>query len=290
MSPGEAIEFRNVVVLGAGTMGAGIAQICAAAGSLVTLKDIQDAFLARALAGITTFLRTGVDKGKTTLAQLEQTLARIVTTTDAERGVAAADLVIEAVPENLKYKRDSFDQIVAHCRDDAVLATNTSSLSLAAIFAEVPAPERCIGTHFFNPPPLMPLLEIVRTDRTSEATIARVQRYAAQLGKEPILVKDSPGFASSRLGVALGLEAIRMVEAGVASADDIDKAMTLGYRHPMGPLRLTDLVGLDVRMAIAEYLRRELDSPVFDVPALMREMVAKGQLGKKSGQGFYRWD
>lgn len=286
----QQVEFRNVIVLGAGTMGAGIAQVCAAAGSRVTLKDMQDAFLARARAGIESFLRKGVEKGKTTPAQLEQTLARITTTTDAERGVAEADLVIEAVPEDLQLKRDTFAKVAAHCRGDAVLATNTSSLSLAAIFAEVPAPERCIGTHFFNPPPLMPLLEIVRTERTGDATIARLQRYAAQLGKEPILVKDSPGFASSRLGVALGLEAIRMVEAGVASPDDIDKAMTLGYRHPMGPLRLTDLVGLDVRMAIAEYLRRELDSPVFDVPLLMRAMVSEGKLGKKSGQGFYRWD
>jgi 3-hydroxybutyryl-CoA dehydrogenase len=285
-----SVEFDRVVVLGAGTMGAGIAQVCAAAGSRVMLKDMKDAFLAKALASITAFLQKGVEKGKTTQQELEQTLGRIATSADPQRGFADAQLVIEAVPEELDLKRGLFSQAAELCGADTVLATNTSSLSLAAIFAGIPAPQRCIGTHFFNPPPLMPLLELVRTERTSEATIARVQRYAAQLGKEPILVKDSPGFASSRLGVALGLEAIRMVEAGVASADDIDKAMTLGYRHPMGPLRLTDLVGLDVRMAIADYLRAELDSPVFEVPALMRRMVEDGRLGKKSGRGFYVWE
>jgi 3-hydroxybutyryl-CoA dehydrogenase len=162
-------------------------------------------------------------------------------------------------------------------------------LSLAKVFAGVSKPERCIGMHFFNPVPLMALLELVRTDSTSAATIDAVTAYSKQLGKEPIVVKDSPGFASSRLGVCLGLEAIRMVEAGVASAEDIDKAMVLGYGHPMGPLKLTDVVGLDVRLAIADYLTKELDHPGFKAPELMRRMVAEGKLGKKSGQGFYRW-
>ena len=143
--------------------------------------------------------------------------------------------------------------------------------------------------HFFNPVPLMKLLELVRTEATSAATIEAVTSYSRQLGKEPILVKDSPGFASSRLGVCLGLEAIRMLESGVASAEDIDKAMVLGYGHPMGPLKLTDLVGLDVRLAIADYLRGELDLAGFEAPALMRQMVQDGKLGKKSGQGFYAW-
>src|SRR6185436_4259490 len=167
---------------------------------------------------------------------------------------------------------------------------NTSSLPIGAIASATRKPDRVVGMHFFNPVPLMPLLEIVRAETTSEATIEAVLAVASRLGKEAIVVRDSPGFATSRLGVLLGLEAIRMLEQGVASAEDIDKAMTLGYRHPMGPLRLTDLVGLDVRLAIAEHLHRELRSDAFEPPEMMKRMVAEGQLGKKSGRGFYRWD
>jgi 3-hydroxybutyryl-CoA dehydrogenase len=209
--------------------------------------------------------------------------------TDRAAAAKGADLVIEAVPEVLELKNGIFRELASVCGPRTVLATNTSSLSLQKVFAGVPGPERCLGMHYFNPPPIMKLLEIVRTAATAQTTVDAVMQFAVQTGKEPILVKDSPGFASSRLGVCLGLEAIRMVEAGVASADDIDKAMVLGYGHPMGPLRLTDLVGLDVRMAIADYLRKELDHPGFEVPALMRQMVADGRLGKKTGQGFYRW-
>jgi 3-hydroxybutyryl-CoA dehydrogenase len=197
-------------------------------------------------------------------------------------------LVVEAVPEKLELKNGLFLELADVVTPQCVLASNTSSLSLAKVFAGVRGQERCIGMHFFNPVPLMALLELVRTDATSQATIDAVTAYGKQLGKEPILVKDSPGFASSRLGVCLGLEAIRMLESGVASAEDIDKAMVLGYGHPMGPLKLTDLVGLDVRLAIADYLRKELNHPGFEAPALMRRMVAEGKLGKKSGQGFYK--
>ena len=165
----------------------------------------------------------------------------------------------------------------------------TPSSSLAEVFKDVSCPERCLGTHFFNPPPLMPLLEVVRTTETAPATLERVLAWAKAIGKDAIVINDSPGFATSRLGVTLGLEAIRMVEAGVAEPADIDKAMELGYRHPMGPLRLTDLVGLDVRMAIADYLNEALGSPAFQVPQLMRDMVTRGHLGKKAGKGFYDW-
>lgn len=270
-------------------MGSGIGQICAAAGSAVTLVDTDQSRLDQALAGITRFLEAGVTRGKTLPEQKEETLAHLSVSLELGPSVQAVDLVIEAAPEQLDLKRQIFAEVAASCSADAVLATNTSSLSLAAIFAGVDHPGRCIGMHFFNPPPLMPLLEIVRIRETSEDTIADVEAYAGQIGKEPILVADSPGFASSRLGVLLGLEAIRMVEAGVASVADIDKAMELGYRHPMGPLKLTDLVGLDVRMAIAEYLHGELGSDAFAVPELMRQMVAEGKLGKKAGQGFYDW-
>ena len=285
------MRFDKVTVLGAGTMGAGIAQVCAQAGADVVLQDISDEFTGRGLERIGAFLQKGVDKGKVTPEQRDSTLSRLSSSTDRAAACADAALVIEAVPEDLDLKRGIFTELAGVVSADCVLASNTSSLSLAKVFDGVPAAGRgrCIGMHFFNPVPLMKLLEVVRTDATTQQTVDDVMALGGELGKEPILVKDSPGFASSRLGVCLGLEAIRMVEAGVASAEDIDKAMVLGYGHPMGPLKLTDLVGLDVRLAIADYLRQELDHPGFEAPALMRKMVADGRLGKKAGQGFYSW-
>jgi len=282
-------RFETVAVLGAGTMGAGIAQVCAQAGSSVILQDVTDEFAQKGLSRVRDFLQKGVEKGKVTALQSSDVLARITTTTDRVRACRTANLVVEAVPEKLEIKNGLFREIGAVVAPACVLASNTSSLSLGKVFAGVVGPERCIGMHFFNPVPLMALLELVRTAATSQATIDAATEFGKQLGKEPILVKDSPGFASSRLGVCLGLEAIRMLEGGVASAEDIDKAMVLGYGHPMGPLRLTDLVGLDVRLAIADYLAKELSNPGFKVPELMRKMVAEGKLGKKTGQGFYRW-
>ncbi|MBL8733228.1 MAG: 3-hydroxyacyl-CoA dehydrogenase family protein [Planctomycetes bacterium] len=283
------VTFDTVAVLGAGTMGAGIAQVCAQAGSRVVLQDLNEPFVQKGEARIRDFLQKGVDKGKVTAAQRDEVLARITTATDRAAACRGAALVIEAVPEQLALKNGIFRELAEVVAPTCVLASNTSSLSLAKVFAGVAGPQRCIGMHFFNPVPLMALLELVRTDATDQATIAAVTDYGRLLGKEPILVKDSPGFASSRLGVCLGLEAIRMLESGVASAEDIDKAMVLGYGHPMGPLKLTDLVGLDVRLAIADYLAKELDHPGFKAPELMRRMVAEGRLGKKSGQGFYRY-
>jgi len=282
-------KFHKVAVLGAGTMGAGIAQVCAQAGSTVVLCDISEEFVSKGAARVQAFLQKGVDKGKTTEQQRDDTLARISTSTDRAAACADADLVVEAVPEDLALKNGIFRELGALVKPSCVLASNTSSLSLAKVFDGVQGTERCIGWHFFNPVPIMKLLELVRTDATSDATIAASQDYGRLLRKEPILVKDSPGFASSRLGVCLGLEAIRMLDAGVASAEDIDKAMMLGYGHPMGPLKLTDLVGLDVRLAIADYLRDELGLESFAAPELMRQMVSEGKLGKKSGQGFYAW-
>ncbi|MGI9625221.1 MAG: 3-hydroxyacyl-CoA dehydrogenase family protein, partial [Longimicrobiales bacterium] len=199
------------------------------------------------------------------------------------------DLVIEAIPEVMDLKTKLFNDISGFVSDDAILATNTSSLSVTELSEAVTGPSRFLGLHFFNPVHIMSLVEVVRGRDTSEETLDRSLAWVRRLAKEPIVVRDSPGFASSRLGIALGLEAIRMVEAEVASPEDIDKAMELGYRHPMGPLRLTDLVGLDVRLGIAEYLHRTLGSEAFRPPGLLERMVEEGKLGKKSGQGFYDW-
>lgn len=283
------VEFDVVAVVGAGTMGAGIAQVCAQAGSKVRLNDVSEDFVERGYAGITKFLDKGVARGKVTEEARAATLERIERVVDLDAAVDGADLVVEAVPESVELKNDVFQRVAGRAASSTVLATNTSSLSLQGVFADVPDIERCIGMHFFNPVPIMKLLELVRLTTTLGPVVERAHRYAKQLGKEPIVVQDSPGFATSRLGVCLGLEAIRMLETGVASAEDIDKAMELGYRHPMGPLRLTDLVGLDVRLAIAEYLNEQLESPAFAVPQLMRDMVSEGNFGQKSGRGFYDW-
>jgi 3-hydroxybutyryl-CoA dehydrogenase len=198
------------------------------------------------------------------------------------------DFVIEAVPENMDLKVDVLSRVKERALEHAILASNTSSLSLTEIGRRIGAAERTIGLHFFNPPPVMELLEIVRGLGTSGETIALCQDFAKRLKKTSILVNDVPGFATSRLGVILGAEAMRMLEGGVASAADIDRAMELGYRHPMGPLKLTDLVGLDVRLAILEHLHREVGEQ-FRPPTILRQMVRAGRLGKKTGLGFYRW-
>ena len=197
--------------------------------------------------------------------------------------------MIEAVVEDLGVKQRLFAELERAAPATALLATNTSSLSVGAIASAVRDPGRVLGLHFFNPVHAMKLVEVVTHERTGAGTVDRALAFVRQLGKEPIVVKDAPGFASSRLGVALGLEAMRMLEQGVASAEDIDRAMELGYNHPMGPLKLTDVVGLDVRLAIAEYLYRTLEEPQFEPPSILRDKVAKGELGKKTGKGFYIW-
>ncbi|MCA9671035.1 MAG: 3-hydroxyacyl-CoA dehydrogenase family protein [Myxococcales bacterium] len=279
----------KTLVIGAGTMGHGIAQVVAMAGHPVTLTDVDAAALERARASIERNLDKGVERGKVSAELRQQTLANIVTEPDLERAAAGAELVVEAIVEKLEIKRALFARLEGLVDAKAILASNTSSLPLTKIAEELAHPERVIGMHFFNPVHIMKLLEVVVHAGTSDATRARVLEIARALGKEPIVVRDSPGFASSRLGVVLGLEAMRMVESDVASAADIDKAMELGYKHPMGPLRLTDLVGLDVRLAIAEALHRELGGAQYEPPQILRDKVARGELGKKSGKGFYDW-
>lgn len=284
----DAIE--RIAVVGAGTMGRGIAQCAATAGYRVVVIDADAAALERGIAAVRDALGALVDKGKITGAERNAAIGRIATAPTLAEGSREADLVVEAVPESLELKTKIFRELDDLAPDHAILASNTSSLPIGRIAAATRRAELVVGMHFFNPVPVMPLLEVVRAEKTAPATVAAATGVGTRMGKDPIVVRDAPGFATSRLGVLLGLEAIRMVEQGVASAEDIDKAMTLGYRHPMGPLRLTDLVGLDVRLAIAEHLHRELGSDAFRPPELMRRMIAEGRLGKKSGHGFYRWD
>ena len=269
-------------------MGHGIAQVAAGAGFRVVLRDVDRECLARGVKAIERNLAKGMELGKLTEADCDSTLQHIHGTTHLEE-LADADLVIEAAPEILDLKQDLLRQVEAIAKEGFIFATNTSSLSISEIARASQYPANVVGLHFFNPVHLMRLVEIVVGKATSDDTVATVREVSRKLRKEPIVVNDVPGFASSRLGVALGLEAMRMVEQGVASARDIDTAMELGYNHPMGPLKLTDHVGLDIRLNIAEYLYRELGSESFRPPEILKRMVAEGKLGKKSGQGFYDW-
>jgi len=282
-------DINTVAVLGAGTMGHGIAQVCAAAGCSVRLYDINDEAVASGAARIEGNLNKGIDRGKVTENERDAVLNRLTTTTLIAEAVTGADLVVEAAPESIELKAKIFSEVDAAAPDHALLASNTSSLSIAQIASAVADPTRVVGMHFFNPVHIMKLVEVVWGAETSDATRDAAVAFSRRLGKEPIVVKDAPGFASSRLGIVLGMEAIRMVQEDVASPEDIDTAMELGYRHPMGPLKLTDLVGLDVRLGIAEYLQETLGSDAFEPPELLRRMVAEGKLGKKSGSGFYQW-
>jgi 3-hydroxybutyryl-CoA dehydrogenase len=269
-------------------MGHGIAQALAQCGVATTLVDLDAAALQKGLAAVKKNLDVGVEKQKVTAEQRDATLARLSGSSDMEAAARGADVVIEAVPEKLELKRSIFAKLDAACRPDALLATNTSSLSITRIAEACKRPERVLGMHFFNPVHIMKLVEVVRAAQTAPEAATLALELSRLMGKDPIDVKDSPGFASSRLGLVIGLEAMRMLEAGVASAEDIDKAMVLGYGFPMGPLKLTDLVGLDVRLSIAEYLTKEV-GPNFAPPQVLRDKVARGELGKKSGKGFYDW-
>ena len=277
-----------VAVLGAGTMGQGIAQVAAAAGFRTRVYDALAGKAQAALDAVSKDLDKLVQKGKVAADARAATLEALSAASSIEAACRGANVVVEAAPEQMELKVALVREAAAVAAPDALLGSNTSSLSLTELGARVGHGERTIGLHFFNPPPVMQLLEVVRGLSTSEATLERALAFARALGKTPIVVRDTPGFATSRLGVLLGAEAIRMVESGVASAADIDRGMELGYRHPMGPLKLTDLVGLDVRLAILDHLHREVGEQ-FRAPPLLRTMVRAGKLGKKSGEGFYRW-
>jgi 3-hydroxybutyryl-CoA dehydrogenase len=288
-SPGSGSPtIETIAVIGAGTMGHGIAQVAAASGFRVLLNDVDRESLARGVRAIEGNLAKGIKLGKLTDDDRDRTLQHIHGTTSLDE-CAARDLIIEAAPEKLELKQNIIRQLETVSDHPFIFASNTSSLSISEIAAQSRRPEAVVGMHFFNPVHIMRLVEIVVGRKTGDETVETVTAVGRKMRKEPIVVKDVPGFASSRLGVALGLEAMRMFEQGVASARDIDTAMELGYNHPMGPLKLTDLVGLDVRLSIAEYLHHELGSETFRPPEVLRRMVSEGKLGKKTGQGFYDW-
>jgi 3-hydroxybutyryl-CoA dehydrogenase len=276
----------HVGVIGGGRMGAGIAHAFLLSGASVTILERDETAAAHALAALSTAIDASIARG-TSEESRDNLVARSASTVDVA-DLAGSGLVVEAVPEDLALKVQMLTKIEAVVSADAWLASNTSSLSISSIAASLARPERFCGLHFFNPVPSSTLVEIVRGERSQPELVDCAQQWVEAMGKTPVTVNDSPGFASSRLGVAIALEAIRMLQEGVASAEDIDAAMLLGYKHPVGPLRLTDMVGLDVRLGIATYLHSELGER-FEPPALLRQMVADGKLGRKSGEGFYRW-
>ncbi|MFS0911615.1 3-hydroxyacyl-CoA dehydrogenase family protein [Microbacterium sp. 179-I 3D2 NHS] len=285
-SPTPSAAPARVGVLGGGRMGAGIAHAFLLAGSVVEVVERDDESAGAAAARVGDGIRRSVERD----AAIDATSLRARLRCGRDIGALAdCALVIEAVPEDRAVKQAALTRLEAVIDETAVLATNTSSISVDDLAATLRQPGRFLGLHFFNPVPSSALVEIVRGAATDDAVVADARNTVRALGKTPIVVRDAAGFASSRLGVLLGLEAIRMLEDGVASAADIDAAMTLGYRHPVGPLRTTDIVGLDVRLQIAEELARAL-GPRFEPPGLLRRMVAEGRLGRKSGEGFYTWD
>jgi len=281
-------SLKTFAVLGAGTMGHGIAQVIAATGGEVRLYDAMVGAAPAGIGRIGKNLDKGVELGKVSAADRDATMARLRAVEALEQACDGVDCVVEAAPEHLELKREIFTMVDKCTPGHALLATNTSSLPIGEIAEVLGAPRRLVGMHFFNPVHLMKLVEVVRHKAADPDQVALAVAFATKLGKTPITVADSPGFASSRLGLVLGLEAMRMVEQGVASPADIDTAMKLGYGHPMGPLELTDLVGLDIRFGIAEYLEDAI-GPAFAPPDILRDKVSAGKLGKKTGEGFYKW-
>ena len=270
-------------------MGAGIAQICAQAGWDTRLYDAFPDGLEAGMNRIDAFWDKGIARGKTTTNQKSDWSAKLSAVSDFAEAVKGVDLVIEAVPEILDLKKEIFTQLDQFAPPNAILGTNTSGLKISDIAAATSRPEMVIGMHFFNPVPIMKLLELVRHEHVSESTIELAQEIGATMGKSCILVNDVPGFATSRLGVVLGNEAIRMLSDGVASATDIDTAMRLGYKHPMGPLELSDLVGLDVRRDILNNLAEAFDDETYRPHPLLNQLVEAGELGKKTNIGIYDW-
>jgi 3-hydroxybutyryl-CoA dehydrogenase len=281
------MNVKMIAVIGAGTMGRGIACAAVAGGFRTVLTDVSAEILAKAQGYVRETLQGAKERGKWS-GEVEPALAALTLTPRFEE-VAAADLIIEAVPEDIQLKVETFGRLDKWARPEAILASNTSSLSLSEMSAAVSRPERFVGMHFFNPVPKMKLIELVHTAETSEETLRSVEAVAQRMGKETVRVKESPGFATSRINALIGNEAFRMLEEGIATAEDIDKAVKLGLNHPMGPFEMVDLVGLDVRLAILEYLHKTLGER-FQPSRLQRELVAQGRLGRKAGRGVYEYE
>jgi 3-hydroxybutyryl-CoA dehydrogenase len=281
--------ISRVSILGAGLMGAGIAQVAAQAGLEVELSDIEDKLLDKGLSAIKQSLGRMVKKGKITQADADTALSRIKCTTKLVEAVKDVDVVIEAIPEILLLKKETFKVIDNDCPPHVIFASNTSGLSITEMASSTKRADRFIGMHFMNPVPMMQLVEIVRGYSTSEATIKAIEELSVKMGKTPIIVSDTPGFATSRFIAVLMNEAIHAFAEGIASAEDIDKSMRLGMNHPMGPLELADFVGLDTLLYVIENLYREYGDPKYRPPLLLRQMVRAGHLGRKSGKGFYSY-
>ena len=275
----------NVGVLGGGRMGAGIAHAFLMKGTRVVIVERDEASAQAALDRVSSSVRQSLERGAD--GDAEELMSHFSTAVE-HSALDTSELIIEALPEDMHLKVESLHKVEKHLAPGAVLATNTSSLSVSDLAGHLARPQNFIGLHFFNPVPASTLIEVIIGGKTAEDLVPTARRWVQALGKTAIVVRDAPGFASSRLGVALALEAMRMVEEGVAEADDIDTAMILGYKHPTGPLRTTDVVGLDVRLGIAEYLHEKLGDR-FAPPHILREKVARGELGRKTGKGFFDW-
>jgi 3-hydroxybutyryl-CoA dehydrogenase len=282
------MDIQTIGVVGAGAMGNGIAQVCAQAGYDVIMNDREDAFVQRGLSSISKSLGKLADKGKFSAEERDAIYGRITPSTDLDV-LRRADLVIEAVFEKLEVKREVLARLDAICRPETILASNTSSISITKLAATTKRPDKVIGMHFFNPVPIMQLIEIIRALQTSQETFDTIRELSVKLGKTPVAVQDSPGFVTNRVLMPLLNEAMFALMEGVASAEDIDTAVKLGLNHPMGPLTLADYVGLDVCLDVMEVLHRELGDPKFRPCPLLRKMVDAGYLGRKSGQGFYKY-
>ncbi len=280
--------IETIAVIGAGTMGRGIAYASALGGYRTILEDVSEQMLEKGLAYIRGAFDEGVARGKVTAEARDQALSKISTATRVEDACRTADLVIEAIPEEMESKLEIFTILDKFAKPGAIFASNTSSLSISEMAEITFRQENCIGMHFFNPVPKMKLLEIVRTPKTSEATLEACREAGARMGKEVVVVRESPGFVTTRINALIGNEAFYMLEAGLASAEDIDKALKLGLNHPMGPFELVDLVGLDVRLSILEYLHQTLGEKYKPCPLLV-QFVKEGRLGRKSGRGVYEY-
>ena len=282
------MAISTVGIVGCGLMGSGIAQVCAQKGYKTVVREVNDELLNRGLGRIKAFLQEGVKRGKVTQGDADQALAKLSGTTDLG-ALKDCDLVIEAVVENLEEKKRVFADLDKACKPTAILASNTSSISITAIASATKRSDKVLGIHFMQPVPIMKLVELVRPEATSEATMTEVRAFAATLGKTLITAKDTPGFIVNLLLVPYLLEAVRAVESGVASKEDIDTGMELGCGMPMGPIKLADFVGLDTALHIADILHEEFGDPKYAAPPMLRRLVRAGRMGKKSGAGFYEY-